>query len=229
MARGEEWRIQEQLAALLDRWLDPATTWWTAVDTVCPSAFVGMLRRRRGVKAGTPDVLVFHRGKLIGIEIKTRKGRPSESQEAARERLLAAGADWWLARSSRAGMEALRRAGVAFRTIPAPPGAAVFGLPAAATWEPANLEPWEEPTRECRTVVRRRAPAEPRGIAQYRVLFKAPCLPGDLTAAQLRPSGCEGGAALLPAINRSVGGVASDGLQMGKMDSNAPKLATGNG
>ena len=58
-----------------------------------------------------------------------------------------------------------------FRTIPAPPGAAVFGLPAAATWEPVNLEPWEVPTRECRAVVRRRAAAEPRGIERYRKLF----------------------------------------------------------
>ena len=174
MARGGEWAIQEELAALLDRWLDPATTWWTAVDTVCPSAFVGMLRRRRGVKAGTPDVLVFHRGKLIGIELKTRKGRPSESQEAARGRLLAAGADWWLARSPRAGMEALRRAGVVFRAIPAPPGAAVFSLPAAAIWEPPNLEPWEEPSRECRAVVRRRARTEPPAIERYRVLFATP-------------------------------------------------------
>ena len=120
MARGEEWRIQEPLAALLDRWLDPTTTWWTEVDTVCPSALVGMLRRRRGVKAGTPDVLVFDRGKLIGIELKTRKGRPSESQEAARGRLLAAEADWWLARSPGAAMEALRRAGVVSRVIPPP-------------------------------------------------------------------------------------------------------------
>lgn len=94
MARGEEWQIQERLAALPDRWLDPVTTWWTALDTVCPSAFVRILRRRRGVEAGTPDVPVFHRGRLIGIELKTRKGRLSASQDAARGRLLAARADW---------------------------------------------------------------------------------------------------------------------------------------
>lgn len=161
----------QALAALLDRWLDPATTWWTAVDTVCPSAFVGMLRRRGGVKVGTPDVLVFHRGKRVGIEIKTRKGGASESQEAAREPLLAAGADWWLARSPSAATEALRRAGVAFRTIPTAPGAAVFGLPAGTAWESPDLEAREEPTRECRAVVHRRAPAKPRGIAQYRAVF----------------------------------------------------------
>ena len=74
MARREEWQEQIKLAALLDTWLDPACTFWTATDPVAPSVTSGFLRKRRGVKPGVPDVLVIFRKKPIFVELKSKAG-----------------------------------------------------------------------------------------------------------------------------------------------------------
>jgi hypothetical protein len=105
MARREEWQEQKKLARLLDKWLDPACTFWTATDPVAPSALSGAIRKQRGVKPGVPDQLILYRGKLIAIELKSRGGKCSPPQRAAREGLLRAGArGWWVCRTARAAM-----------------------------------------------------------------------------------------------------------------------------
>ena len=92
MARREEWREQVKLAALLDKWLDPACTFATATDPVAPSALAGAMRKKRGVKAGVPDTLVWCRyTKPIAIEMKSRVGKCTPSQRTVREALLRAG------------------------------------------------------------------------------------------------------------------------------------------
>ena len=112
MARRAEWQQEVLLASLLDRWIDPATTFATAVDNVTRDATSGAMRRRRGVVPGLPDNLVVHRRKrtgciLVAIEMKSPGGRCSPSQYAAREGLLRAGAEWWECRSAHAAMWAL--------------------------------------------------------------------------------------------------------------------------
>ena len=62
------------------------------------------MRKKRGVKPGVPDILILYRGKLIAIELKSRRGQCSWSQRAVRERLLRAGARWWVCRSANAAM-----------------------------------------------------------------------------------------------------------------------------
>src|SRR5262245_18945977 len=84
MARREEWQEQKKLARLLDKWLDPACTFWTATDPVASSAFSGAIRKQRGVKPDTPEHLILHRGKLVTIEMKSRQGRCRASQREAR-------------------------------------------------------------------------------------------------------------------------------------------------
>jgi hypothetical protein len=117
MARREEWQEQKKLARLLDKWLDPACTFWTATDPVAPSAASGAIRKQRGVKPGVPDILVLYRGKLTTIELKSRHGKCSPPQRAVREDLLRAGArGWWVCRAACAAMWALRKSGVKFRT-----------------------------------------------------------------------------------------------------------------
>ena len=103
MAR-REWQEQKRLARLLQEWLDPACTFWTATDPVASSALSGAIRKQRGVKPGVPDVLVWYRGKSIAIELKSRRGQCSRSQRAVREAMLRAGAQWWVCRSARAAM-----------------------------------------------------------------------------------------------------------------------------
>jgi len=92
VARREEWRERVKLARLLDKWLEPDRTFWTATDLVAPSVTSGAMRKKRGVKPGVPDALVWYPGGSITIELKSRRGQCSRSQRAVREALLRAGA-----------------------------------------------------------------------------------------------------------------------------------------
>jgi len=47
--------------------------------------------RGLGVKPGTPDVIAFHRGKVFAIELKSERGRTTDSQLQAIEDIRAAG------------------------------------------------------------------------------------------------------------------------------------------
>ena len=145
MAR-REWQEQVKLSLLLETWLNPANTFWTATDPVASSAKSGAMRRRRGVKPGVPDILILHRGKLVTIELKSPQGRCSLSQRAAREALLRAGAQWFECRSAAAAMWSISKAGIRFRTLVHEDGT-------TERWRQPRLAPWELPRRD---------PAEPR-------------------------------------------------------------------
>jgi hypothetical protein len=136
-----EWQEQMKLSLLLDKWLDPACTFWTATDPVAPSVTSGYMRKRRGVKPGVPDVLVWYRGKSIAIELKSRRGQCSRSQRLVRERLLRAGVQWWVCRSANAAMWALAQSGVPFRTIVHEDGK-------IERWQQPELPAWEVPKRD---------------------------------------------------------------------------------
>lgn len=51
------------------------------------------------MKPGIPDMFVLFRGRLIGIELKAKKGTLSDAQDQAQTRLLLAGAVYHVARS----------------------------------------------------------------------------------------------------------------------------------
>jgi hypothetical protein len=140
VARREEWREQVKLARLLDKWLEPACTFWTATDPVAASVTSGAMRKKRGVKPGVPDVLVWHPGGSITIELKSRQRQCSRSQRAVREALLRAGAQWWVCRSADAAMWALYKSGVPFRTI-------VYEDGTIERWQQPELPAWEVPKR----------------------------------------------------------------------------------
>jgi len=53
-------------------------------------------------------------GKLIAIDLKSRRGQCSRSQRLVREALLPAGAQWWVCRSAHAALRALAESGVRF-------------------------------------------------------------------------------------------------------------------
>jgi len=141
VSRREEWQEQIALAELLDEWLDPTCSFWTATDPVAPTRASGAVRKKRGVKPGVCDVLVWHRGRSIGIELKAPGGRCSASQRAAREALLRAGVEWWECRSASAAMWALAQSGVRFREWPGVSGA-------DGRWCQPPLQPWEVPRRD---------------------------------------------------------------------------------
>jgi hypothetical protein len=107
---------------------------------VAPSATGGAMRKKRGVKPGVPDVLVWYRGESITIELKSRRGQCSPSQRAAREALLRAGAQWWVSRSANAAMWALVESGVTFRVLSNDDGT-------IERWQQPKLPAWEVPKR----------------------------------------------------------------------------------
>lgn len=151
-----------KLSALLDKWLDPRCTFATATDPVAASAMAGAMRRKRGVKAGVPDTLVWcRRTKPIAIEMKSPGGRCSPSQRATRAALLRAGCEWWECRSANAAMRALRKSGVRFRVI----------LHADGTrerWRQPKLAPWEAPRRD----PAEQRPQHPEVAAQRRAAWQ---------------------------------------------------------
>ena len=109
---------------------------------MAPSASSGAIRKQRGVKPGVPDQLILYRGKLIAIELKSRGGKCSPPQRAVREALLRAGArGWWVCRTARAAMWALRKSGVTFRTASNHDGA-------LERWQQPKLPAWEVPKRD---------------------------------------------------------------------------------
>ena len=110
-ARQWEWDEQMDLALRLAKLLDPSCVFWTAVDNQPWSKRAGIMRKRRGCRSGTPDVLVLFKGKLIGLELKSRIGRVSREQMEVRLEMLRAGGMWWLCRTARSALVALYWAG----------------------------------------------------------------------------------------------------------------------
>jgi len=89
------------------------------------------MRKKRGVRSGLPDLLVWHRGRSIGIELKSLFGRVSAAQRQVRDAMLKAGVQWWCCRTATAALTVLYRAGVPLRG-----------------WKPPPLEAWEEPVSD---------------------------------------------------------------------------------
>lgn len=82
-----EHALQVAVAHMLQLVLDPDRTWWTAIDHAAKlSARYGGERKKRGVKRGLPDIMLMIKGTnapladVIGIELKTDKGRLSPAQ-----------------------------------------------------------------------------------------------------------------------------------------------------
>jgi hypothetical protein len=145
-----EWREQVKLARLLDTWL-PDDAFWTATDPVARSATAGAMRRKRGVKPGLSDVIIWYRGRTFCIELKGPYGQCRPSQRAVREQLLKAGIKaWWQCRTAEAAMWAIAKSGIKFRVIVNDDGS-------TETWQQPELEPWEIP----KTDPRQRRPRPP--------------------------------------------------------------------
>lgn len=105
-ARPEE-KIQRDVAKFLDAALPTDAVWWHTPNGGGRSKAEAGALKAQGVKPGVPDVVVFWRGKLICIELKAPGGYPSPAQKLMRDRLQAAGAEWFLARSLEAVQFAL--------------------------------------------------------------------------------------------------------------------------
>src|SRR6516162_4349546 len=114
-ARREEWGTQTRLAALLQHYLDPSTTFWSSLENRPSSLLNGILQKKRGVRSGLPDLMVIFGRPPVFVEVKSPAGIASKAQKQVRQELLAVGCRWWMVRSARAALTALQRSGVPFR------------------------------------------------------------------------------------------------------------------
>jgi hypothetical protein len=130
LSRLEEFAEQVRLVEQLQELLDPGVVFFSALENRPRSALAGLLQKRRGVRAGLPDLMIIVNWRPpVFIEMKSKRGVPSAAQRRVFAELRAAGADVYLARTSAAALEALRRSNVPFRR----------------PWEPPELQPWEGP------------------------------------------------------------------------------------
>jgi len=73
--------------------------WTTHEIRNAKNSVEGANRKRRGVRAGNPDLLFIRDGRTYSIELKTATGALSHPQIEERERIVAAGGSWALCRS----------------------------------------------------------------------------------------------------------------------------------
>ena len=96
----QEYRFQIVVAQYLTFAL-PADATWTSIDAgagkLTPAT--AELCKRRGIKAGWPDVLIVYRGRLHGVELKAGKGAQEDEQKCVQAQLEAAGATYAVVRS----------------------------------------------------------------------------------------------------------------------------------
>jgi hypothetical protein len=135
--------------------LDPAFAFFSALENRPRSAWSGLRQKRRGVRAGLPDlmIVVYWRPPVF-IEMKSKRGVPSPAQKRVFADLRATGADVYVARSAAAALEALRRSNVPFRR----------------PWQPPRqLADWEGPFDD----PHQRLPQHPEVAAQRRAAQRA--------------------------------------------------------
>jgi len=118
MAKQSEHRLQIAVAHMLAVVLDPAQTFWSALDHgagwMTPAS--AGLRKARGVKRGLPDIIILFKSGLLGIELKSDKGRLSPEQVETAEAWMALGHDIAVARSLEDVQEILEAWNIPMRT-----------------------------------------------------------------------------------------------------------------
>jgi hypothetical protein len=144
--RRQEFDAQTRLAELLPKYLDPKTTFFSSLENRAITRLSGRLHKRRGCRSGLPDAMIVHLGRVVFVELKSRRGALSKVQRQIRVELLQAGAAWFLARTPRAALAALALAGVPFKR----------------PWKAPPLQPWEGPT------MAERLPPSPELVIQSR-------------------------------------------------------------
>ncbi len=70
----------------------PSGPWWTAVNPIpAKSRAAAGISKAMGLRAGTPDIVLCWKGRLVGIELKAGRGRMSPAQLEAHEAITLAG------------------------------------------------------------------------------------------------------------------------------------------
>jgi len=103
------------VARTLDRLMPPEVFWFHCPNGGTRNVIEAVQFKRRGVKPGIPDLLFIYRGNLNGIELKSDKGKLSDSQRHTQFLMRAAGCRIETARSENEVYELLKAFGIPLR------------------------------------------------------------------------------------------------------------------
>jgi hypothetical protein len=109
-----EWALQRSCHVYLSKALPPGAL-YTGIDIgSAGSAQQGALRKARGIRPGTPDILIAYLGATLWLEIKSGT-QLSEAQKFFRDLAVANGHCWALARCPEDVEQACRDVGIPLR------------------------------------------------------------------------------------------------------------------
>lgn len=86
-----EHELQIQVAQYLNLVLPSQTAWHHSPNEGKHKIHYRKLQKKKGLHAGWPDIEIIHRGRFIGIELKTEKGRLSKAQKLCHSKITMAG------------------------------------------------------------------------------------------------------------------------------------------
>ncbi len=70
----------------------PAGPWWTVVNPIpAKSRAAAGISKAMGLKAGTPDIVMCWKGRMIGVELKAGRGRLSPAQVETHDAITLSG------------------------------------------------------------------------------------------------------------------------------------------
>lgn len=110
----EEDAFHVTVAEFLDLAL-PGDAFWSTVPAGGGGAIRGAQLKRKGYKAGTPDIIICWHGLAHFLELKAKRGVVSGNQKFIRGVLLRAGCRWACARTLEQVMDALAAWGIPTR------------------------------------------------------------------------------------------------------------------
>lgn len=91
-----EYDLQCQIADTLDTILNPHFTCWSSVENSNHTGGIsGCIKqgkdKRKGVKAGVPDLFILYNGTCLWIELKAGKNGTTESQDSFHRKVVSSG------------------------------------------------------------------------------------------------------------------------------------------
>lgn len=119
-ARPEE-QLQKAIVQFLGIALPPdAYLFATTNQRGTRKKFEMGILKAMGARAGVPDLCLIHRGRFFGLEVKAEKGRLSEHQADAADKIVEAGGHYSVVRSVEEVERCLRGWGVILRATVIP-------------------------------------------------------------------------------------------------------------
>ena len=90
----------------------PKDAVWTTVAHGGGGRIRGAKLKAMGLRPGWPDIQILYRGRFIGIELKSGKGRVSPEQDEVAKAIWGAGGSWFVCCSVDQVMLSLRDMGI---------------------------------------------------------------------------------------------------------------------